>query len=613
MLIHNHPAIAKDLNKKVPLAVTFIVVCFFFIFFRLWYLQILKGLFYDDLSTNNRIRVIKIRAPRGFIYARHGEVLAENLPSFDLTLIPQDTPDKNLVLAKTAAVLQAPIEALQKKLTQGKGRPPFEPIVLSQNLSWQQMSTVLAHKIDLPGINIEVVPQRRYRLAAASSHLLGHLGEIDQKELKQDFYSNYARGELIGKCGIEKWGEEYLRGENGGYQTEVDALGNKKNILAQINPTSGSDLLLTIDYRAQQAAEEQLQGKTGAVVAMDPMQGDVFALASSPGFDPNLFSRNIDQAEWEKLIKNPFNPLLNRALQSQQPPGSVFKLVVAIAALEEGLVDPEKQVFCSGSFSAGSHVFRCWRKEGHGAVNLRRAIVESCDVYFYQLGSTIGIDNIAKYATMLGLGEKTGIDLDDEKSGVIPSPAWKAKRFGTSWHRGETINTAIGQGYVLTTPLQIAAAFCGIANGSFVPRPRLVSSITEGSDVTPMPVFKRKEFQLAPRTVAFIKDALSGVVNEPRGTGSKARIEGLTVAGKTGTAQVISAKAATAVKNPDDWDDHAWFVAFAPAEDPKIVVSVLIEHGGHGGSTAAPIAKKVIEAFYNSPGTAPPVVGHPDH
>jgi penicillin-binding protein 2 len=599
MLIQNHPAIEKDFNKKVPLAVTFIVVCFFSIFFRLWYLQILKGVFYDDLSTNNRIRVIKIPAPRGFIYARHGEVLAENLPSFDLTLIPQDTPDKHLVLHKTAAVLQTPLEALQKKLAQGKGRPPFEPIVLSQNLSWQQMSTVLAHKIDLPGINIDVVPQRRYRLAAASSHLLGHLGEIDQKELKQDFYSNYARGELIGKCGVEKWGEEYLRGETGGYQTEVDAFGNKKNILAQINPTSGSDLLLTIDYQAQRVAEEQLQGKTGAVVAMDPMQGDVFVLASSPGFDPNLFSRNIDSAEWEKLIKNPFNPLLNRALQSQQPPGSVFKVVVATAALEEGLVDPEKQVFCPGHFSVGNHIFRCWRKEGHGAVNLRRAIVESCDVYFYQLGNAIGIDNIAKYATMLGLGEKTGIELDDEKGGIIPSPAWKARRFGTTWHRGETINTAIGQGYVLTTPLQIASAFCGIANGSFVPRPRLVLSINEGTEITPTPVVKRKEFHLAPRTVAFIKDALSGVVNEPRGTGSKARMEGLTVAGKTGTAQVVSAKAATAVKSADELDDHAWFVAFAPAEDPKIVVSVLIEHGGHGGSAAAPIAKKVIEAFYN--------------
>jgi penicillin-binding protein 2 len=332
---------------------------------------------------------------------------------------------------------------------------------------------------------------------------------------------------------------------------------------------------------------------------MDPLQGDVFVLASSPGFDPNLFSRTIDPAEWEKLIKNPLNPLLNRALQSQQPPGSVFKIVVATAALEEGLVDPENQVFCPGHFSVGNHIFRCWRKEGHGAVNLRRAIVESCDVYFYQLGNAIGIDNIAKYATMLGLGEKTGIELDDEKAGIIPSPAWKARRFGTTWHRGETINTAIGQGYVLTTPLQIASAFCGIANGGFVPRPRLVLSITEGGEITPTPVLKRKEFRLAPATVAFIKDALGGVVNDPRGTGSKARIEGLTVAGKTGTAQVVSAKAATAAKSPDEWNDHAWFVAFAPAEDPKIVVSVLIENGGHGGSTAAPLAKNVIEAFYN--------------
>lgn len=599
--MHNpsHPAVAIDFSKKIPFAVLFILVGFFFIFFRLWYLQILKGSFYSDLSTNNRIRVTKIPAPRGIIYARHGEVLAENLPSFDLSLIPQDTPDKTLVLSKTASLLQMPVELFEKKLAQSKGRPPFEPVILSQNLSWKQMSTVLSNRINLPGINIEVVPKRQYRLGAPSAHLLGYLGEIDHKELNLPLYRDYARGDLIGKCGIEKWGEQYLRGQNGGLQTEVDAFGNKKNILAHIEPVSGGDITLTIDYRAQLVAEQELKGKTGAVVAMDPRQGDVLVLASSPGFNPNLFARGIDSAEWKQLIKNSLKPLLNRALQSQQPPGSVFKVVVAIAALEEGLVDPARPVFCPGQFALGNHIFRCWRKQGHGAVDLHRAIVESCDVYFYQLGNSIGISHIARYAAMLGLGEKTGIEIDDEKSGLVPTPAWKAARFGAAWHRGETINTAIGQGYVLATPLQIAAAFCGIANGRYVPRPRLVLSIRKDKEHIAMPVIKNRDLPFAPATVAFIKDALRGVVNDARGTGSKARLAGIAVAGKTGTAQVISTKTAASEKVADAINDHAWFAAFAPVDDPQIVVSVLIEHGGHGGSTAAPIAKKVIEAFYN--------------
>ncbi len=591
--MHNpaHPAVAIEFTKKIPLAVLFILVGFCFIFFRLWYLQILKGTHYSDLSTNNRIRVTKIPAPRGFIYARHGEIIAENIPSFDLTLIPQDAPDKELVLSKTASLLQMPLELFEKKLAQSRGRPPFEPIVLSQNLSWKQMSAVLANRIDLPGINIEVVPQRRYRLAAPSAHLIGYLGEIDQKELNQPLYRDYARGDLIGKCGIEKWGETYLRGQNGGLKTEVDAFGNKKNVLAYIEPVSGGDITLTIDYPAQLIAEQELKGKTGAIVAMDPLRGDVLVLASSPGFNPNLFARSIDSNQWKQLITDPLKPLLNRALQSQQPPGSVFKVVVAIAALEEGLVDPSRPVFCPGQFAVGNHIFRCWRKHGHGTVDLHRAIVESCDVYFYQLGSSIGISHIARYATLLGLGEKTGIEIDDEKSGLIPTPAWKAARFGAPWHRGETINTAIGQGYVLTTPLQIAAAFCGIANGRYVPRPRLVSTIRKDAEQIALPVMKNRDLPFSPTTVAFMKAALRDVVNDPRGTGSKARLADVPVAGKTGTAQVIGAKAAPAI------EDHAWFAAFAPVDEPKVVVSVLIEHGGHGGSAAAPVAKKIIDAL----------------
>ena len=597
MYIQSNPAIEKDLNKKIPLAVTFVLICIFFIFFRLWYLQILKGAVYCDLSTNNRVRITGIPAPRGFIFDRTGAALVENLPSFDLTLTPQDTTDEQEVLQNLSLLLREPIDGLAKKLEQGSGRPPFEPVVLKQNLTWKQMAAITSNRIDLDGINIEVVPQRKYHLGSGSSHLLGYLGEIDRQELKKEFYSEYSHGDLIGKCGIEKWGEIYLRGEPGGYQTEVDALGHKKNILAQIDPTPGSDLFLSLDRETQLLAEELLKGKCGAIVALDPWQGDVLVMASSPGFDPNLFSRSIDADEWQTLIKSPNNPLMNRALQSQQPPGSVFKIIVALAALEEGLIDPQKTFTCPGSFDFGSHVFRCWRKEGHGAVNLHRAIVESCDVYFYQLGNAIGIHNIAKYAALLGLGKKSGIELDEEKSGLQPTPEWKKKRFGVPWQRGETINTAIGQGYVLVTPLQIAAAFCGIATGAYVPRPRLVLKVKEGTETISFPPAKKTEFTFSPQNISFLKDALAGVVNDPRGTGGRARIDGITVAGKTGTAQVVSMPASPARDAQSASNDHAWFVAMAPVENPRIVVSVLIEHGGHGGSAAAPVAKEIIKKY----------------
>jgi len=596
MFIQSNPALEKDLNRKIPLAVMFVLLCIFFVFFRLWYLQILKGAIYSDLSANNRIRVTSIPAPRGFIFDRTGAALVENIPSFDLTLTPQDTPDKPEILQKLSLLLQEPLDTLTKKLELGRGRPPFEPVVLKQNLSWKQMAAITSNRIDLSGVNIEVIPQRRYHLGPGSSHLLGYLGEIDRQELRNDFYSDYAHGDLIGKCGIEKWGELYLRGEPGGYQTEVDALGHKKNILAQIDPVSGNDLFLSIDRDAQLTAEELLKGKQGAIVALDPWQGDVLVMASSPGFDPNLFSRSIEAGEWQALIKNASNPLMNRALQSQQPPGSVFKIIVAFAALEQGLIDPQKEFHCPGFFDFGSHVFRCWRKEGHGSVNLHRAVVESCDVYFYQLGNAIGINTIAKYATMLGLGRKTGIEIEGEKGGLIPTPEWKLKRYGIKWQRGETINSAIGQGYVLTTPLQIAAAFCGIANGSFIPRPRLVLKVKEGTETISYPPEKKREFTVSPQTITFLKEALSGVVNEPRGTGSRARIEGISVAGKTGTAQVVGLQnTASAAAGPSEMNDHAWFVAMAPVENPRVVVSVLIEHGGHGGSVAAPLARDVIK------------------
>lgn len=591
--------VEKILHKKIRAAVVIITVGFLFIFFRLYYLQILKGTKYAEQSTNNRIRVSTISAPRGIIYSKKKEVLVSNTPSFDLNLIPQDTPDPRKTIDAVAKILNIPRPLLQKKFDSQRGRPPFEPITLKKELAWEEMSLILAKKIDLQGIGIDVVPKRLYCGESFAPHVFGFLGEVDRNERQLHAQDEYALGDLIGKFGLEKWGEKYLRGTKGGQQSEVDAYGNRQKVLAEIDSVAGCNVSISLVPSLQKTAEICLKDKTGAVVALDPISGEVLALASSPGFDANYFARGIEYKEWEKLTNNPLRPLLNRAIQTQQPPGSVFKIITALAALEEKAVDPNMKVFCPGYLTLGSRTFNCWKKHGHGYMNLHDAIVQSCDTYFYTIGLRVGIDNIYKYATMFGLGEKTGIELDGEKPGLIPSQEWKKKKYGYPWQKGETLNTSIGQGFVLCTPLQIATFFCGIANGEYIPKPHIVMDVDCANQKISSPVEKIRNLKVSGETISFIRDALAGVVNGPSGTGSKAKIDGIIVGGKTGTAQVIGRKSLAEHYTAIPWQfkDHAWFVALAPVEKPQIVVAVFVEHGEHGGSTAAPIAKEIISKY----------------
>lgn len=594
----------KLLNKKIRFAAVLVSLCFLFIFCRLYYLQILKGSKFIEQSTSNRIRVTTIPAPRGIIYSKTGEALVTNKPSFDLNLIPQDTPDAKKILDAVAALLSIPRPLLQKKLDNQKGRPPFEPATLKKELAWEEMSLILSKKTDLQGVAIEVVPTRHYSGGVAAPHVFGFVGEIDRNELQLHAPEEYSQGDLIGKFGLEKWGEKYLRGTKGGLQSEVDAYGNRQKILAEVEPVAGANLTVTIVPRVQRVAEQLLRDKPGAVVALDPNSGEILALASSPAFDANLFSRGIEAKEWQKLTSNPVHPLLNRVIQSQQPPGSVFKIITAIAALEEKVIDPSFSVFCPGYLNLGSRTFHCWKKHGHGTMDLHSAIVQSCDTYFYTLALRVGIDNIHKYAIMFGLGEKTGIELDGEKPGLIPSQEWKKKKYGYPWQKGETLNTAIGQGFVLCTPLQIATFFCGIANGSYVPRPRIVLEVAGDPQKTSFLPEKIRGITVSKTTLSFIKKALAGVVNETSGTASKARLLNIVVGGKTGTAQVIGRKSLGEhyTKTPWHLQDHAWFAALAPVEQPRIVVAVYVEHGGHGGSAAAPIARDIIASYLEPEG-----------
>ncbi len=591
--------VEKFLNNRVRLAVILMLVACGLIITRLYYLQILKGSKYVELSINNRLRITTIPAPRGIIFSKKNEVLASNNPSFDLNLIPQDTPDVNAVLDKISVMFNINKQLMKKKVAAQRGRPPFEPVTLKKELPWEEMSLALTHKMDLPGISIDVVPKRYYCTESLAPHVFGFLGEIDRNEIAQYPQGVYRQGDLIGKFGLEKWGEQYLRGEKGGLQTEVDAYGNRQKILAEIEPTVGCNLVVTLDVYLQKTAEKLLADKVGAVVAMKPT-GEVLALASSPGFDASQFSRGIDYAEWNKLITNPLHPLLNRAIQTQQPPGSVFKIITAIAALEERVIDPSEQVFCPGYYTLGNTTFRCWKKGGHGSVAMHDAIVRSCDTYFYTVGQRLGVDRIHKYATMFGLGDKTGIELDNEKSGLIPSESWKKKKTGVPWQKGETCSIAIGQGYVQTTPLQIANFFCAIANGKFLPRPRLVEEVRCDADNSKTPIESKKirDLPVSPKTLAFIREALMGVVHDPTGTATRVKIDGLTIGGKTGTAQVVSRRLASGGEDsPWKYRDHAWFVCMSPVENPEIVVSVFLEHGGHGGSAAGPIAREMVAAY----------------
>ena len=585
----------KVLIRKIKIAAIIVVIFFSLIFLRLCYFQIIKGSRYAELSANNRIRQTTLPAPRGYILSSDNQTLVDNIPSFDLMLIPQDTVNIDILLSEVSTLLNINKEALKNQVRSRSRRPSFEPIPLKKDLAWNEMSTVLSRKNDLPGISIDVVPRRRYLSHANAPHVFGFLGEAEPRDLRRKAPRPYHRGELLGKYGLEKLAEERLRGTNGFLQTEVDAFGKRKKILAKIEPKRGKTLFTTLIPEVQRAADQMLQGKTGAVVAMDPRNGNVLALASAPCFDSNLFSRGINLADWHSFTSHPYNPLLNRAIQGQQPPGSIFKIVTLIAALEEKKISPDYTFFCPGFFVLGNRRFHCWKKEGHGNVAMREALVYSCDTYFYNLALKVGIKTIVNYAEILGFGTATDIDLEGEKSGLLPSPEWLRKKRGASWQKGDTLNFCIGQGFLQATPIQMAAIYSGITQNGTIFQPRLLRPTNDESGKI------LKKYKLSDATFRFLKEALCGVVNDPHGTGYNARVPGMLVAGKTGTAQVVSLKRKPKKGNPvpRHLENHAWFVAFSPVAAAEIVVCVFLEHGGSGGRNAAPVAREVLKAYYD--------------
>tara|TARA_B100001964_G_scaffold106258_1_gene118742 strand:+ start:5585 stop:7447 length:1863 start_codon:yes stop_codon:yes gene_type:complete len=598
---------SESIRKKIKIYVILVVITFVGLWMRVWYLQILKGEDFMGRSEENRIRKASLPAYRGTIKDRNGETLVNIRPSFNLYVTPEDAKGLSNSLALLSEKIEIDDEKLRADIRQSRS---FKNVLIKRDVGRKEVAYVEENKMQLPGIHIKVEPLRSYVYNDLAAHILGYLGEVSKEKLKTPAYSKYKLGDMMGKNGLENIYEFNLKGEKGFKEIEVDVSGRELKTLRKFPPESGDSLVLTLDVRVQKKLEEWVNELSkenpveGSVVVMKVQTGEIIAMVSKPSFDPNLFAAGISRKKWNSLLLDSKHPLQNRAIDGQYPPASTYKLVTAYAALAEHLIEPESTIFCPGHFRLGRGRYRCWKKSGHGAVNLHDALVQSCDVYFYTLGHRLGVDNLAKYAKKLGLGARTGVMLKGEKPGLIPSTQWKKKAKNKAWLPGETISASIGQGYNLVTPLQSASVVSTVANGGLLLRPYLVKRIEDSEGKVVKEFFPEivRNVEFDPEILSYLKEGLRGVVNEPRGTGSRARMKNIVVSGKTGTAQVVRRKDADET-DPDSetpylFRDHAWFVAFAPYEKPEVAVAVIIEHGGHGGATAAPIARKVLESYF---------------
>jgi penicillin-binding protein 2 len=556
---------------------------------QLWYLQVLEGGRLQELSEKNRIRIRPVVAPRGILFDRNGLALVDNRPAFTLSLIPREMEDRDTVLARLSVLLKIPLAELEGSLD----RVPVDSmrvVRVRRGLSLEEVTKVEERKLELPGVLVEVEPQRVYPTSTFAAHLLGFVREVSDEQMKQ---GRYRRGDMIGQSGLERVLDEYLRGRDGGERIEVDALGRPVQVMKREEPYPGAQVVTTVDRRIQEAAERAMAGRAGAVIVMDPRNGDVLAMTSSPAFPLDRFTGNLDREEWLRVVRDPMTPLMNRALQSQYAPGSLFKVIVTAAGLQEGSLTPMDRTYCNGEYRLGAWTFKDWRAGGHGHVDLRSALVQSCNIFFYQAGLKVGPEAIARYARSFGLGAPSGIDLGSEKPGLVPFVEWRRHRSGRGWQSGDTINMSIGQGPLLVTPLQVARMMAAVANGGILWKPRLVQRVelADGSLAYSASSKMTGRVDLSPVVWSFLRHALSGAVNEG-GTGAAARIPGVEIAGKTGTAQSV------AKSDSAKGQDHAWFASFAPAEDPEYVVVVLVERGGRGGQVAAPIARQIYQAIF---------------
>ena len=599
--------VSENIRGKIKVYSILVVISFLCVGMRVWYLQIVKGEDFLGRSENNRVRQVSLPAYRGMIKDRNGEVLVSVRPSFNLYVTPEDAKNLSTSLDFLSKKIFLDEERLKVNIRQSRS---FQSVLMKRDINRKEVAYIEENKMRLPGIHVQVEPLRSYIYKGLAAHVLGYLGEISKKELETPQHVRYQLGDMIGKNGLENIYESVLHGEKGFKNVEVDVSGRELKTLKRFQPESGNSLTLTLDVRVQRKLEEIMQGTPeapvrGSVVVMKVQTGEIIAMVSKPSFDPNIFAAGISKKEWAGLIRDDRHPLQNRAIDGQYPPGSTYKVVTAYAALAEELIEPESTIFCPGHFQLGKGRYRCWKRGGHGAMNLHDALVQSCDVYFYTLGRQLGVDRLAQYAKKLGLGSRTGIRLAGEKPGLIPSKQWKQKTRNKPWFPGETISASIGQGYNLVTPLQNANLFSTMANGGIQVKPYLVKRVEDSEGNVIRNFFPEiiKNVGIEPEILKHLREALRGVVNAPRGTGHRSKLRNIVVSGKTGTSQVVRMKTSEENKSEDEvpykFREHAWFVAFAPYEKPDVAVAVIVEHGGHGGVSAAPIARKAFETYFS--------------
>lgn len=607
--------IVKSHKGRAAIITNLIVLSFVIIIARLWYLQIYKGDILYKYSLENRLRKEVVKAPRGLIFSRNNQLLVYNIPRFDAIITPQYLKNKKATLNKLGQTLGLSIESIEKILKKNRGQARYRPVLIKKNISQKEVAILETEAAKMPGVSVNTFISREYKDAEIGGHLFGYIGEISKTQLpkyrKRDNY-HYRLGDFIGKAGIEERFDLNLRGDDGFRFMEVDARGRMKrainadNLFADMKneeAVPGENIRLTIDRDVQLAAFKALEGKVGAAVAVDVQTGEILSMVSRPSFNPTNFSRGLTSEYWSQLINNDNNPLRDRNIQDHYSPGSTFKAITALAALEEGIVTTKTEWHCAGSFKFGSRYYNDWKRNGHGLTDVYKALRRSVDVYFYKIATLLDIDVLAKYAKDLGLGTKTGISLPRETSGLIPTKEWKKKRNGESWQKGETLSCAIGQSFVLVTPLQLAMSYATIANGGILYKPYLIKEIfNNNGDVlkksTPEVVRKiiyKKE------NLDAIREGLNQVVNQKGGTAWWYRGRGIRMAGKTGTSQVRSMTKEELFSKCKDMPyrqrHHGLFAAFAPYENPKIAVAVIVEHGCSGSSAAAPVARDMITAF----------------
>ncbi len=591
--------------------VVIVVLVFSTFFGRLFQLQVLE---YEDAMSQkvaNYVRTVRLEAQRGVFVDREGRTIAASRPAYGVDLIPHEMRSSWRVYSVLGAVLGRDPEELATRVGKPTGRRRFQPVSLSRDLSLEERARLAAHRYALPGVELYQKPIRDYVYGRMAAQLLGTIGEIGPRELARPEFEDYRSGETVGKTGLEAMHEAHLRGRAGGVNLVVDVAGREIEEIDRIEPVPGGRVVLTLDLDLQRAAEEafvaadpEAPDPMGALIALDPHDGDVLAMVSKPAYDANAFAGAVDRETWRALNQDEWRPLRNRAIAGVYPPGSTYKAIVAAAGLAEGIVDETTVVPCPGHYRLGRRVYRCWKRGGHGPVDLEAALMSSCDVYFYELGRKLGVEALARHARRFGLGSPTGIRLGGEVGALVPTPEWKERTRGEPWIEGETISLSIGQGANLATPIQLAVAYSVIANGGHLIRPRLVlrRETWDGELVEESAPEIRERDVLAPAILEVVKRGLTRVVMDPAGTGGRARVPGISVAGKSGTTQVVSLDRVEGLEPeeiPIRYRDHALFVAFAPTESPEIVVAAVVEHAnGGGGAVAAPMVQKVLARYF---------------